>query len=44
MQKKSELDYAVKARDSRSQAKGPDFEEAKLRLREMPAVALRVEG
>ena len=41
---KSEPDYAVKARDPRSRAKGPDFEEARLRLRAMAAVALSVEG
>ena len=42
--KKSEPDYAVKARDSRSRAEGPDFEDARLKLRAMAAVALCVEG
>ena len=42
--KKSEPDYAVKARDLRSQAEGPDFEEARLRLWAMAAVSLCVES
>ena len=41
---KSELDYAVEAGDMRSQAEGPDFKEARLRLRAMAAVTLYVEG
>ena len=36
--KKSEPDYPVRARDLRSRAEGPDFEEARLRLGAMAAV------
>ena len=39
-QKKSEPDCAVKARDSRSRAKGSDFEDARLKLRAMAALCV----